>query len=152
MEQITQIFTDAAYFQLSALLAGGLFFFMVGLRELTDEQFYGYFFGALGFFFFCLHAVFLFSLPAASSPLQHITVWQWLIAFMAPALIALFLLFGFFNMLMSHVRAGMVKVFFGLTLLCYLFMLGGNWPSDVRGILVLIWSMVWFDVELSTAS
>jgi hypothetical protein len=80
--------------------------------------------------------------------LNNLNFWQWLIAFFAPALITLYLLFGFFNMLMSKVKLGLVKIFFGLTLLCYLFMLGGNWPLDVRGIITLIWIGLWFDVEL----
>jgi hypothetical protein len=152
MEQITRIIADASYFQLAAMLAAALFFFMVAFRELSDDNFYGYFFAAVGIFFLAIHALFLMNIPSAVSPLNNLSLWSWLIAFLAPSLIVLYLLFGFFNVLMAKIRVGLVKIFFGLTLFCYLFMLGGGWPIDVRGILVLIWSGLWFGVELNTAS
>ncbi len=148
MQQITQIFADAAYFQLTALLTGALFFGMIGLRELRNENLYGYLFAATSVFFLATHAFFLLNLPPTVSPLNNLGFWEWLIAFFAPALITLYIVFGFFSMLMSKIRNGLVKIFFGLTLLCYLFMLGGSWPLDARGIIVMIWSGVWFDVEL----
>jgi len=148
MYQINQIFADGAYFQLTALLTGALFFAMVGIREMKNENLYGYLFAAISIFFLAIHAFFLLSLPDAVSPLNNLDFWPWLIAFFAPALITLYLVFGFFNMLMDKVRLGIVKIFFGLTLLCYLFMLGGSWPLDVKGIIVMIWCGLWFDVEL----
>ena len=44
-----------------------------------------------------------------------------------------------------------VKVFFGLTLLCYLYMVGQSWPIDVKGILTIIWLTMLFKTELSVA-
>jgi len=152
MEQITQIFAEASYYQLAAMLAAALFFFMIAFRELTDENFYGYFFAALGVFFLAIHALFLLNIPSTVSPLSNLGLWHWLIAFLAPSLIVLYLLFGFFNVLMARIRDGLVRIFFGLTLFCYLFMLGGGWPVDVRGILVLIWSGLWFGVETNTTT
>jgi len=148
MLPVNQIFADGSYFQLTALLTGALFFAMVGIREMRDDNIYGYLFAAISIFFLAIHTFFLLNLPATVSPLNNLAFWEWLIAFFAPALITLYLVFGFFNMLMSKMRTGMVKIFFGLTLLCYLFMLGGNWPLDARGIIVMIWSGIWFDVEL----
>ena len=148
MEQISQIFADGSYIQLTALLTGALFFAMVGIREMRNESIYGYLFAAIGIFFLAIHAILILNLAPSGSPVSYLNFWEWLIAFFAPALISLYLVFGFFNMLMSKVRTGMVKIFFGLTLLCYLIMLGGNWPLDARGIIVMIWSGLWFDVEL----
>jgi len=152
MEQISSIIADGSFFHLAGLLVGALFFGMVGFRELSNDNFYGYFFFATGIFFFAIHAIFLLNLAPDQSAMQNLSFWNWLIVFMAPALIILYLLFGFFSLLMSRIRAGLIKLFFGLTLLCYLFMLGGSWPPDVRGIIVLIWSGLWFDVELTTAT
>lgn len=148
MQQISQIFADAAYFQLTALLTGALFFAMVGIREMRNENLYGYLFVAISIFFLAIHVFFMFNLSPSASPIHNLGLWEWLIAFFAPALITLYLVFGFFSMLFSKVRNGLVKIFFGLTLLCYLFMLGGSWPLDARGIIVMIWSGLWFDVEL----
>jgi len=148
MQEISQIFAEAAYFQLTALLTGALFFGMVGLRELRNENLNGYLFAAISIFFLAIHAFFLLNLTPTATLLNNLGFWEWLVAFFAPALITLYLVFGFFNMLMAKISTGMVKIFFGLTLLCYLFMLGGNWPLDARGIIVLVWSGLWFDVEL----
>jgi len=151
MEQITQIFAQGSYLQLAAMLVASLFFFMIAIKELEDDSFYGYFFAAIGIFFLTIHTLFLLNIPSPMSPLNNLSLWHWLVAFLAPALIALYLIFGFFNVLMSRIRTGLVKIFFGLTLFCYLFMLGGGWPVDIRGILVIFWSGIWFNIELTSA-
>lgn len=111
MQEISHIFADAAYFQLTALLTGALFFGMLGLRELRNENLYGYLFAAISIFFLAIHAFFLLNLPSAASPLNNLGFWEWLIAFFAPALITLYLVFGFFSMLMAKISNGLVKYF-----------------------------------------
>jgi len=64
----------------------------------------------------------------------------------------LFLARGLFNFARYESYDGLVKLFFGLTLFCFVFMLGSNWPLDVRAILALIWVAVFFKVELAIAN
>jgi hypothetical protein len=151
MNLISISFIDLTSFQLSALLASALFCFMVGLRELRHEDFFGLLYILIGIFFLSVHGYLLWNLPQDATPSGNIGFWQWLIQFLAPALIVLYLVFGAFSLMMARFRTAIIKLFFGLTLICYLFMLGPDWPMDVRGILVLIWSGLWFEVELETA-
>ncbi|MEA2031264.1 MAG: hypothetical protein U9N55_06690 [candidate division Zixibacteria bacterium] len=44
-----------------------------------------------------------------------------------------------------------MKLFFGLTLLCYLFIVGPHWPADCKGIMAIIYGGVWFNLEMKTA-
>jgi hypothetical protein len=46
---------------------------------------------------------------------------------------------------------GLVKLFFGLTLLCYLYILGANWPLDIRAVLTLVWLGFFFKTEMAIA-
>ena len=78
-------------------------------------------------------------------------IWSWLTILFAPALIVLFITFGLLNFVLDYFRIGLIKLFFGLTLLCYIFMLGQEWAFDVRGIITIIFCLIWFEVELKTA-
>jgi hypothetical protein len=148
---LKQLFGDVTTWALSALLAAMLFFIMAGFRELKENHSEGLLFLVLGLFFFCGHFYCLWNHPFFSEQEAARNVWLWLTSFLAPALIGVFILFGLFSLAVLRFRPGMVKLFFGLTLLCYLSMLGPSWPADVRGILTLIWSGIWFEVEIGTA-
>jgi multisubunit Na+/H+ antiporter MnhB subunit len=143
---ISNIFLEFASFELSALLAAALFFTTVGLRDLRREESQGLLYVILGLFFLFIHGYMLWNLPEEAMPLYDVGIWQWLVKYFAPALIALYLIFGVLSLFKERVRAGLVRIFFGLTLICYLFMIGPNWPLDVQGILVLIWGGWWFRV------
>ena len=108
----------------------------------------------IALFFVSAHLLLLFNIPIDNS-LSYITsqlnIWIWLIIILAPALIFLFVSFGLVNFLFNNSRLGLVKIFFGLTLLCYLFMLGSSWPVDLKGIITFLFCFAWFEVELSTA-
>jgi hypothetical protein len=150
MESIGTIFSSYIGFQLSALLAGVLFFVMIGFRELKSEDFTGLVYILLAMFFLCIHGYLLWNQPADESAFHNIGFWQWLVRFLAPALIALYLVLGGFSFLMARYGAALVKILFGLLLMGLLFFLGGNWPIALRGTAVLVWSGLWFRVELRT--
>lgn len=138
---------------LHCLLAGGIFFAMAGLRELNCRELQGCLFLATSLFFAALHLVYLNNLSPtvlASLGMSQIDLWQWLTQILAPVIIALFLIYGMIRMVHS-VRAGMIKLFFGLTLFCYLYMVGANWPIDVKGILAIVYTGFFFDVSLKSA-
>lgn len=156
MEQhLIKVFSQSAYLILLGTTAIALFFFMAAIRELQSRHLDGLLFLALAVFFTVAHFVYLGSLPSAS-PIQpgegSLGFWQWLNLFFAPALIGLFLLFGIYRLIANAPYAGLVKVFLGLTLLCYLYMVGADWPVDVKGILALLYCGAWFELGLRTAS
>ncbi len=148
---IATVFSDGFLLQLSALLAVAVFFLMVGIREVRDGNLQGFLFLTLAMFFLAAHVVQLIDLTTAG-PGYHtpicLNAWTWLAAFLAPALIFLYLLRGLFGWVMSNWHEGLIKVFFGLTLLCFVYMIGYHWPADVRGILTFIWAALFFKVEL----
>ena len=155
MEGSIQNLLNGSYtLQLYGFLAAALFFAMVGISELRNERLDGLLFIAMAGFFAVAHAFYLMQLPP-DSPLVGIIsqaeIWKWLAFILAPVLIFLFLLFGLYSFVRYRFRDGLLKLFFGLTLLCYLYMVGQNWAIDVKGILTLTWTLIWLDVELGTA-
>ncbi len=155
-QTLNSIFGQASAYLLSALVAASLFFVMVGIREITDHQHEGYLYIVLGLFFLGAHFYLLWNLPAytdarAGSMQNLMLVWNWLATVFAPALIALFLLIGLYNFVITQVKIGLTKLFFGASLTAFLYWLGQSWAIDVKGILTLVWTLIWFDVELETA-
>lgn len=153
--ELNQIFAHAQAIYLSALMAGALFFGMVGLRELRGQRMEGFLYVVLSLFFLCTHFFYLMNLPVNAqigSPENLDLVWNWLSRVMAPAVIILFVGIGTFNLAILNVRQGAIKMFFGVTLALFLYILGATWPIDIKAILTVVWSLVWFDVELETAT
>jgi len=148
------IFSNGSYILLAGLVAASLFFAMSGLRELSSHALEGLLFLALAMFFFCLHLFGLFNLPSVSSIIHStgdLNCWRWIVSFLAPVLIGLFILMGIFSFFTSRYRPGMVKIFFGLTLLCFLYMLGVEWSVDTKSILSVWYGGIWFNLELRTS-
>jgi len=151
---IQNIMAGSNTLQLYGLLTAALFFAMVGFRELRDERLDGLLFVVMAAFFAFAHVFYLVQLPpesALAGIITHVEIWKWLAFVLAPVLIFLYLLFGLYSFICSHYRDGLLKLFFGLTLLCYLYMVGQHWDVDVKGILTLTWTLIWLDVELGTA-
>ena len=152
-QYISHLFSSGSTWMLSALVAGGLFFVMVGVRELNVKRSDGLLYVMIGAFFFGSHFFLLYGLPdqnqiTAGSSENLIFVWTWLTSVFAPALIALFLLLGAYNFMVTRVKVGLTRIFFGLSLPAFLYWLGATWSVDIKGILTLLWTLIWFDVEL----
>ena len=151
---LTLIFCSGSYLLLTSFLAASLFFLMVGYRELKEGHLEGLLLVAFAVFFAAAHAYYLLNIPTGSPfamSAGELNLWSWLTVLFAPALIALFVLVGLVNFLTNHPRLGLVKLFFGLTLLCFLYMLGPDWPQDVRGIVAGMYFLSWYNVEFAVA-
>ncbi len=152
--ELLTIFERGATFYLSGMIAAALFFGMAAIRDLRLEKMEGILFLALSVFFMAAHFFYLYNIPDSTpvGSIRNLTIfWDWLSNVMAPALITLFLVLGLFSFARTNPQTGMVKLFFGLTLLFFLYRLGATWPLDVKGILTAVWCLIWFDVELETA-
>ncbi|MEE8577455.1 MAG: hypothetical protein V3T31_09385 [candidate division Zixibacteria bacterium] len=146
-------FGQTAGLILHCLLAGAVFFAMAGLRELNSRDLQGMIYLAMAAFFGIFHLIYLNSLSGATLSffgLTTPTVWSWINSFLAPVLIVLFLTTGLIHLAVSS-RAGLFKLFFGMTLFCYLYMIGPNWPIDVRGMFALVYSGIFFDLSMKSA-
>ena len=151
--QLFELAVSSSYLILAALLAGALFFAMVALRDLGDGHVESLLYSALSAFFGAAHVYYLLNLPHESVLAQFlpvISIWSWLALIAAPVLTTMFLLLALFSFAAARARAGMVKLFFGLTLLCFVFMLGQEWPTDVRAVITLAYALMWFNVEVAT--
>lgn len=150
--ELLNIFTQTTQLMLLGLVVGALFFFMAGLRELSVRDLQGMLFLVIGAFFLAAHFMYLgsVSIPSSDSTMGF-SLWNWLERYVAPSLILLFMLFGTGLVIIMSYRAGMYHLFFGLTLFCYLYMVGPTWPLDVKGILTLAYSGAWIDLGLRSA-
>ncbi len=151
---LTHIFYSGSYLLLTSFLAAALFFLMVGYREMREGHLEGLLLVSVAVFFTVAHVYYLLNIPAGSPfamAAGELSLWSWLAVLFAPALIALFVLVGLVNLLTHHNRLGLVKLFFGLTLLCFLYMLGPDWPQDVRGIVAGLYFFTWYNVEFAVA-
>ncbi|UCG61352.1 MAG: hypothetical protein JSV52_13685 [Candidatus Zixiibacteriota bacterium] len=151
---IDLMLSSPSFFLLTGLLATALFFLMVAIRDLMNDHYEGFMYLPLAMFFGAAHGFYLWQLPIDSTIsilLADLNVWTWMVYVLAPTLVLLFVLLGAFNLIRINVTAAMVKIFFGVTLVCYLFMLGTNWPTDVKGIITVIYCLTWFHLEFETA-
>ena len=151
--ELLNIFTQTTQLLLLGLVAGALFFFMAGLRELSVRDLQGMLYLFIGAFFLAAHFLYLASVSVPSSDAtMGFSLWDWLESYVAPSLILLFMVFGSGLVIVMSYRAGMYHLFFGLTLFCYLYMVGPSLPIDVKGIMTLAYSGAWIDLGLRSAS
>jgi hypothetical protein len=147
--------SSTSFFFLIGLLATALFFLMVAIRDLRSDRYEGFMYIPLAMFFGAAHGFYLWYFPI-DSPMSmlvaDLNLWTWTELVLAPSLALLFVLLGAFALLRIEIAAALVKMFFGLTLVCYLFMLGTSWPADVKGIITFIYCLTWFHLEFETAT
>ena len=156
MERTIDIMLSSnSFFLLVGLLAAALFSMMVAIRDLRNDRYEGLMYLPLSLFFGTAHGFYLWNLPIDSTLsilMADLNVWTWTGYILAPSMIALFLIMGTFCLLRSNITVAMVKIFFGLTLLCFLFMLGMDWSADVKGIITFLYCLGWFHLEFEIAS
>ena len=152
---IDLMLSSTEFFLLTGLLATGLFFMMAAIRDLMNDCYQGLMYLPLALFFGAAHGFYLWQLPIDSTfsiLLADLNIWTWTTYVLAPTLVMLFVVLGIFNLVRINITAAVVKIFFGLTLVTYLFMLGTNWPGDVKGIITIIYCLTWFHLEFETAT
>ena len=147
---------DRIYFNLSNLylpgfIAVSITFASVGIKELKGRGFDAFVYFVISLFFIAAHFYFLFDhalrLPIGSGFI-NIDIYLWLELFLAPVTITVFILRGLFGFIKTNFRNGMIKIFFGLTLFCYLYMLGSGWPVEIKCALSLFWLVILFSLEI----
>ena len=143
------IFVGSSRLQLSSIIGLALFFAVIGIRETRNERPEGSLYFVIAVFLTMAHAVLLDNLASVTETLGPLDSWGWLVSLLAPALIILFLARGLFDIVRHESHHGLLKLFFGLTLFCFVFMVGCDWPMDVRAILTLTWVVFLFKVELA---
>jgi hypothetical protein len=149
---LNEIFADTTFWQLSGLVGLVLFFLLAGIRELRDDCPEGYLYLVIALFLAIGHAVMLqnaLTCDPRVPALAQLNLWKWLVVLGAPALIAMFIVRALVSFVMSAGREALVKLFFGLTLLCFLYQVGTDWPTDIRGMLTIVWGGFLFKTEMA---
>ena len=151
---LPEILGDTTFYQLSGLAGLTLFFALAAVREFRNGCLRGDLYLTIALFLALAHAVVLENaLTCDPRPqiLSHLDLWVWLVVLLGPALIALFFVRSLISFVLTNRHVALIKLFFGLTLFCYLYMLGTNWPVDVRGFLTIVWIVFLFKTETATA-
>lgn len=149
-----KIYSDCSYLILPGFIAVSFSFTSAGLRHLRHKGYEGIVYFILALFFMVAHACFIFEIPCRFFPVSALTgisLGKWTDLILIPALLITFILSGLYAFIRTYFNEGLLKIFFGLTLYCYLFMLDINWPENFRIGLVFIWFLFFIIIEIRTA-
>ena len=155
LDSLTDIFAKSAQMHQVIFVAAIIFFAMASIRSMSHDEMDSGLNIALTFFFLAGHILSVTFFPDNSpvpNPFATLNVWQWMVMLAAPALIVLYVIMGTLHLCLYRIRQGVYSIFFGSTLACYLYWLGGGWPLDVKAFLALAWGLTWFKLELDPAT
>lgn len=155
MNKYAFVFQDSSYYLLVSLISLAMFFILAMFRKFKESIIEGILYAVISLFFITAHFFYLHYIPVngnLSYFMTRLDMWHWLVYIFSPALIFIFLVIGLYNLVMNYIKIGMTKLFFGLTLLCYLFMLGSIWPDELKGIITIFFLIAWFELELRTVN
>ena len=146
-----KIYSDFGTLYLPGFVAFSISFASVGLKQIKQKGYDGIIYLIIAIFFIAAHAFFLIEHPFRILPgsvLDGIEFIKWIELVLAPPVILVFLISGLFAFIKTAVNEALVKIFFGLTLYCFLYMLGDTWPLNAKAALTVIWLILLFMVEL----
>lgn len=149
-QQLASIFANASSLLLIGALIAALFFAGAALRELRSGFLQGLLLISTAVFFIAAHLFYLLNIPDGSRFAAEVTdlnFWGWVAMLLAPALIAMFLARGICDMARNQRQVALTRLFFGLTLLCFVYMIGSTWSTDTKAIVTAFYGFTWFDLE-----
>lgn len=136
---------------LPGFVAVSISFASAGLKGLKSRESDSLIYILISLFFIAAHFYFLFDhalrLPFGSA-FVNVSAFAWFEYLLAPTTILVFLLSGIFAFYKTRFKNGLIRIFFGLTLYCYFYMLDIDWPIQAKAALVLLWLMVLFYLEI----
>jgi hypothetical protein len=151
-QQLAAIFTSTSLLLLIGGLTAALFFLGVGLREIKSGVVEGLLYLSMSIFFVASHFLYLANIPDSSrfaAMVADLNLWEWVTTMFVPALIAMFLARSICDLARLQHRPALTRMFFGLTLLCFIYMIGAAWPEDAKATVAAFYGFTWFDLEQS---
>jgi len=152
MEQyLLELFARGSTFLAAILMAVCLHLVIHAVKDLRQGHPEGFLYLTLAIFL----GVGQFVAFEASTEMQtseRSMILPWAFKVFIPALLSLFFFRSLVAFALGKGREGLVKTFFGVTLVCFLYMLGDAWPVDVKLILACLWIFFLFKSELSIAT
>ncbi len=147
------VFDFSTFLYLTGLLVAALFFAKIGIRDIKLGHYDGLIYLALSLFFIGAHVVFLFAGRADNtlfSFASRLNFLSWFVLLFAPALVILYLVFGLYNFIRMNLFDGFARVFFGTTLIGFLYFIGLDWAVSLKAFLTLLYCGAWLLIEIST--
>jgi len=144
------IFNFSAFLYLTGLLVIALFFTKIGIRDVMLGQYDGLVYIALSLFFIGAHVIFLFAGKADNTLFNFVTqlsLTSWFVLLFAPALVIFYVIFGLFSFIKLHFYDGLTRVFFGATLIGFLYFLGFEWSEFLKALLTMFYCGAWLVIE-----
>ena len=141
-EQIGYWLGDMMVMILIMLAVLGMFMTVGALRTFRTNLTAAFIYATLSLFCWTLHFVWLVNTPDGSILyyFADMSAAKWLVFIFAPALVILFLTSGAYWYAKEGLVEALPRLFFGLTLLLLLYMLGVDWPLEFRGLLSFFWA------------
>ncbi len=149
-QQLASIFANASSFLLVGALVAALFFAGAGLRELRSDFLQGLLLIGIAGFFVAAHLYYFLNIPDGSRFAAEVTdldFWGWGAMLLAPALIVMFLARGICDVAQQLRQVALIRLFFGLTLLCFVYMIGSTWSTDTKAIVTAFYGFTWLGLE-----
>ena len=148
-EQIGYWLGDMMVMILIMLAVLGMFMTVGALRTFRTNLTAAFIYATLSLFCWTLHFVWLVNTPDGSILyyFADMSAAKWLVFIFAPALVILFLTSGAYWYAKEGMVEALPRLFFGLTLLLLLYMLGVDWPLELRGLLSFFWAAFLFATE-----
>lgn len=147
------LFDFSTFLYLTGLLTAALFFAKSGIRDIKLGHYDGLVYIALSLFFVAAHVVFLFAGKADNtlfSFASRLDLTSWFVLLFAPALVILYLVFGLYDFIRMNLFEGFVRVFFGATLIGFLYIIGVDWAVSLKAFLTMLYCGAWIMLEIST--
>lgn len=147
------LFDFSTFLYLTGLLATALFFSKLGIRDIKFGHYDGLVYIALSLFFVGAHVVFLFTGKADNtlfSFASRLDFVSWFVLLFAPALVILYLIFGLYSFIRNNLFEGFARVFFGTTLIGFLYIIGLDWDVSLKAFLTMLYCGAWLLLEVST--
>jgi len=150
---IGNFFSLGSFLYLTGLIAAAFFFAMVGFKELKVNRHEGLVYIVLSLFFVGAHAIMMFSNLSNGSASDFNAgpgAWEWAIFLLGPALVILYMIFGFLSFCKMHFGEAVLKIGLGICLIGMLYFAGYHWPPEIKAPLVVLFGLIWFGIELRT--
>jgi len=147
------IFDISTFLYLTGLLAAALFFAKLGIRDIKSGYYDGLVYIALTMFFVGAHVFFLFTGKGDNALFNfasRLNFLSWFVLLFAPALVILYLSIGLYNFVKMKLFDGFTRIFFGATLIGFLYFIGLDWAVSLKALLTMLYCGAWLLIEIST--
>lgn len=129
----------------------GLALIINGIRETRKNIPTAVFYFSTGLFLILAHIFFLDKAPNTdlfSFTAAKLNLFLWIDLFLTRSVIVLLIVFGIFRFFRVNYLTGLIQIFFALTLILFLYVVGINWAISYKSMLTLFYFLTFAVMEL----